>query len=46
MSLENSNDTYNATSDFYQNFSPICVSTAFTTTSITEPDTSTEINPD
>ena len=44
---EGSNDTYNATSDFYQNFSPICVSAAFTTTSITEPDTSVAgTNPD
>ena len=38
---EGSNDTYCATSDNYSNFSPICVSAAFTTTSITEPDTST-----
>ena len=39
---EGSNDTYDATSDFYQNVgSPVSLSAGFTTTSITEPDTST-----
>jgi len=39
---EGSNDTYCATCDFYQNKDPdIAVSAGFTTTSITEPDTST-----
>ena len=40
---EGSNDVYCATSDFYANYSysPICISAGFTTTSITEPDTST-----
>src|SRR5210317_1519659 len=39
---EGSNDTYCATCDFYQNKDPdIVVSAGFTTTTITEPDTST-----
>jgi len=42
---EGSNDYYCGTSDFYQNFgptgSPVSISAGFTTTSITEPDTST-----
>jgi len=41
---EGSNDTYCGTSDFYQNLiagSPIPYSAGYTTTSITEPDTST-----
>ena len=40
---EGSNDVYCATSDFYANYSysPICISAGFTTTTITEPDTST-----
>ena len=40
---EGSNDYYCATSDFYQNitFSPFSFSAGFTTTTITEPDTST-----
>src|SRR6056300_237205 len=42
---ESSNDYYCETSDFYQNFgptgSPVSISAGFTTTSITEPDTST-----
>jgi len=40
---EGSNDVYCATSDFYANYSysPICISAGFTTTSVTEPDTST-----
>ena len=40
---EGSNDLYCATSDFYQNvtLSPFCASAGFTTTTITEPDTST-----
>ena len=39
---EGSNDTYCATSDFYQNVSitPACFSAGFSTTAITEPDTS------
>src|SRR5210317_2276741 len=40
---EGSNDTYCATSDFYQNttVTPACISAGFSTTAITEPDTST-----
>ena len=40
---EGSNDTYCATEDSYANYtySPICISAGFTTTTITEPDTST-----
>src|SRR6056300_1625869 len=40
---EGSNDTYCATSDFYQNISltPSCFSAGFSATAITEPDTST-----
>src|SRR5210317_1081561 len=38
---EGTNDYYCGTSDFYQNASPFCVSAGFTTTSVTEPDTST-----
>ena len=39
---EGSNDTYCGTSDFYQNqTAPISISAGFTTTAITEPDTST-----
>jgi hypothetical protein len=40
---EGSNDVYCATSDFYQNVtvSPACISAGFSTTAITEPDTST-----
>ena len=40
---EGSNDVYCATSDFYQNVSvtPSCFSAGFSTTAITEPDTST-----
>jgi len=39
---EGSNDYYCGTSDFYQNisFSPVSISAGFTTTTITEPDTS------
>jgi hypothetical protein len=40
---ENVNDGYDATCDFYQNlcFAPVCINAGFTTTSITEPETST-----
>jgi len=40
---EGSNDVYCATSDFYQNITvtPACVSAGFSTSAITEPDTST-----
>ena len=38
---EGSNDTYCATSDLYSNSTPAAVSAGFTTSSITEPDTST-----
>ena len=38
---EGSNDVYCATSDFYQNGTPAAVSAGFSTTAITEPDTST-----
>src|SRR6056300_1200772 len=40
---EGSNDVYCATSDFYQNVTvtPACISAGFTTSAITEPDTST-----
>jgi hypothetical protein len=38
---EGSNDNYCASSDFYQNQAPAAISAGFTTTSITEPDTST-----
>jgi len=38
---EGSNDTYCATNDNYVNATPAAVSAGFTTTSITEPDTST-----
>src|SRR6056300_1762360 len=39
---EGSNDNYDATCDFYQNANdPVSYSAGFTTTSVTEPDTST-----
>ena len=40
---EGTNDTYCASGDFYQNvtFTPACASAGFSTTAITEPDTST-----
>ncbi len=38
---EGSNDNYNATCDFYQNSALACISAGFTTTSVTEADTST-----
>ena len=38
---EGSNDNYCATSDFYRNSTPAAVSAGFSTTAITEPDTST-----
>ena len=40
---EGTNDVYCASSDFYQNvtLSPICYSAGFTSTTVTEPDTST-----
>jgi len=38
---EGSNDSYCATSDFYVNAAPYSYSAGFTTTSVTEPDTST-----
>ena len=39
---EGSNDVYCATCDFYQNicYSPVCINAGFTTTTITEPETS------
>jgi len=38
---EGSNDNYCATSDYYDNVSSGCISAGFSTTTITEPDTST-----
>ena len=38
---EGSNDNYCGTDDYYVNASPFCISAGFTTSSVTEPDTST-----